>query len=144
MHGTERKKAIVRAFWGIRKSDLRFYAPNESYNCSLLQAGFFPSSVSYARPLMRRRRFLFFRFIIIIHVFICELRNAQSHTHTRAHARIDAHKDRISTRRRFGNHQNAHITGQHCLVAVVIVVDVDWHQNEASITSVSLPCDAWK
>lgn len=41
MHGTERKKAIVRAFWGIRKSDLRFYAPNESYNCSLLRA-FFP------------------------------------------------------------------------------------------------------
>lgn len=86
MDGTKRKKAIVRAFWGIRKSDLRFYAPNESYNCSLLQAGFFPSSVSYARPLMRRRRFLFFRFIIIIHVFICELRNAQSHTHTRTPA----------------------------------------------------------
>lgn len=30
----------MRAFGGIRKSDLRFYASNESYNCSLLQRFF--------------------------------------------------------------------------------------------------------
>lgn len=89
---------------------------------------------------MRRRWFLFFRFIIIIHVFIFELRNAHRRTHAVTHTKIE-YVCIYPVDAALGTIKTHILRTSIAFVVVVIVVDVDWQQSEASITSFALPCD---